>query len=92
MTKKQRRSFKQNTLALVYDFDGTLCPKPMQEYTVLPKLGIDGKTFWKEVDEEWRREEADPMLTYMRLILQKLQRAGKHLDSKDLSDLASEIT
>jgi hypothetical protein len=36
--------------------------------TVLPKLGIDGKTFWNEVEEEWRREAADPMLTYMRLI------------------------
>ena len=64
MGKKQRRSFKQNTLAIVYDFDGTLCPKPMQEYTVLPKLGIDGKTFRNEVEEEWRREAADPMLTY----------------------------
>jgi len=82
MAKKKRRSFKQNTLAIVYDFDGTLCPKPMQEYTVLPKLGIDGKTFWDEVEEEWRREEADPMLTYMRLILEKLQRAGEHLEPK----------
>jgi hypothetical protein len=35
--------------------------------TVLPKLGIDGKTFWNEVEEEWRREEADPMLTSMRM-------------------------
>ena len=48
MAKKQRRSFKQDALAIVYDFDGTLCPKPMQENTVLPKLGIDGKTFWEE--------------------------------------------
>ena len=92
MAKKQRRSFKQNTLAIVYDFDGTLCPKPMQEYTVLPKLGIDGKAFWKEVDEECRREEADPMLTYMRLMLKKLQLAERHFTPKDLAALASEIT
>ena len=92
MPKKQKRSFKQNTLAIVYDFDGTLCPKPMQEYTVLPKLGIDGKTFWAEVDEEWRREKADPMLTYMRLMLKKLELAGEHLEPKDLAALASEIT
>ena len=52
MAKAQRRSFKQDTLAIVYDFDGTLCPKPMQEYPVLPKLGIDAMTFGDEVDEE----------------------------------------
>ena len=28
---------RQNTIALVYDFDGTLIPK-LKEYTILPKL------------------------------------------------------
>ena len=38
--------FDKKTIALVYDFDGTLSPKPMQEYTVLPKLNVDPKAFW----------------------------------------------
>ena len=33
--------FFQDTIAIVYDFDGTLSPQPMQEYTVLPKIGIE---------------------------------------------------
>ena len=37
---KKRLSFKQDTIALVYDFDGTLSPQPMQEYKVLPKIDI----------------------------------------------------
>jgi hypothetical protein len=38
----------KRTIALVYDFDGTLSPKPMQEYSVLPKIGIDPEAFWAE--------------------------------------------
>ena len=38
--------FMHNVIALVYDFDGTLTPQPMQEYTVLPEIVIKkGKKF-----------------------------------------------
>ena len=43
---KKMTKFKQNVIALVYDFDGTLTPEPMQEYTVLPELGVKPKEFW----------------------------------------------
>ena len=38
-------------LALIYDFDGTLSPRPMQEYSFLPQIGEDPKAFWQEVGE-----------------------------------------
>ncbi|MFN7221530.1 MAG: hypothetical protein ACK5UX_12940, partial [Burkholderiales bacterium] len=69
MTKK---SFTQNIIAMVYDFDGTLSPQPMQEYTVLPKIGIEPEAFWALVHEEARATSSDPMLTYMRLMMEKL--------------------
>ena len=34
---------KQDSIAIIYDFDGTLTPKTMQEYTLLPRLGIKSK-------------------------------------------------
>ena len=40
---------KQNTIALVYDFDGTLTPRAMQEYTVIPKLRLNSRKFWKSI-------------------------------------------
>ena len=43
---------KQNKIAMIYDFDGTLTPKTMQEYTLLPKLGLNPKSFWDSINEE----------------------------------------
>ena len=42
---------KQNIIALVYDFDGTLTPKTMQEYTVFPRLKLnpDKFTIWLRI-------------------------------------------
>ena len=37
-------------VAILYDFDKTLCGKDMQEYSLIPSLGYDNpKDFWKEV-------------------------------------------
>lgn len=41
-----------NIIAIVYDFDGTLTPGAMQNYTILPALGIKPKDFWKKVGKE----------------------------------------
>jgi len=43
---------KQNKIAIIYDFDGTLTPKSMQEYTLLPKLGINSQSFWGNIVKE----------------------------------------
>ena len=68
----RKKPFFQNTIAMVYDFDGTLSPQPMQEYTVLPKIGVKPKEFWAEVHKEARDTGSDQMLTYMRLMMEKL--------------------
>ena len=55
----RKENYHRNTLAIVYDFDGTLTPQPMQEYTVLPQLGISGEAFWNEVNAEVKRTGGD---------------------------------
>ena len=60
---------KQNTIAIIYDFDGTLTPKTMQEYTLLPKLGVKSKSFWDEISQEVSKTGAETMMVYMRQLL-----------------------
>jgi phosphoserine phosphatase len=86
-----REKFFQNTIAVVYDFDGTLSPQPMQEYTVLPTIGIEPMDFWRRVNEEARSTESDPMLVYMRHIVELLERRQVHVQRKDFASMAKSI-
>ena len=85
------RRFFQNTIALVYDFDGTLSPQPMQEYTVLPKLGVKPAEFWAKVNREARDTESDQMLVYMRHIIEALERAQVDVKREDFAAMARKI-
>jgi phosphoserine phosphatase len=86
-----RKSFFQNTIALVYDFDGTLSPQPMQEYTVLPKIGVAPVEFWAMVNREARETESDPMLVYMRHIIEALERVKVDVKREDFAAMARRI-
>ena len=85
------KSFFQNTIALVYDFDGTLSPQPMQEYTVLPKIGIEPAEFWAMVNREARETESDPMLVYMRHIIEALELGRINVKREDFAAMARAI-
>jgi haloacid dehalogenase-like hydrolase len=85
------KSFFQNTIALVYDFDGTLSPQPMQEYTVLPKIGVEPAAFWALVNREARETESDPMLVYMRHIIEALEREKVDVKREDFAAMARAI-
>jgi hypothetical protein len=83
--------FFQDTIALVYDFDGTLSPQPMQEYTVLPKIGIEPARFWEIVNREARESRSDPMLVYMRHIIEALEREKVDVKREDFARMAGAI-
>jgi phosphoserine phosphatase len=85
------KSFFQNTIALVYDFDGTLSPQPMQEYTVLPKIGVKPAEFWKKVNREALETESDRMLVYMRHIIEALEREKVDVKREDFAAMARRI-
>ncbi|WP_296203144.1 HAD family hydrolase [uncultured Hyphomicrobium sp.] len=81
---KPAEAFNKKTIALVYDFDGTLSPRPMQEYSFLPQLGIEAKAFWDECTQVARAQGADPLITYMHLMYKKAKEKGLRIDRADL--------
>lgn len=57
--------------ALIYDFDGTLSPGNMQEYAFMHTIGGKSEDFWRENQDLATAQNADRILTYMYLMLQK---------------------
>ena len=78
-------------IALVYDFDGTLSPKPMQEYSLLPKIGVEAAAFWAETNKIAREQQADPLITYMHLMYKKAKAANVRIDRADLVALGRDV-
>ncbi|MFI3288953.1 MAG: HAD family hydrolase [Rikenellaceae bacterium] len=64
------------TIAIVYDFDGTLSAGNMQEYEFIPALGKTIKEFWQEADNIAINNDADSVLSYMERMLTLSRRAG----------------
>ena len=81
---KSKAAFDKKTIALVYDFDGTLSPRPMQDYAFLPQIGEDAAQFWKESNRIARAEGADALITYMHLLYKKAKAKGVRIDRADL--------
>ncbi len=87
----KRAHYDKKIIALVYDFDGTLSPKPMQEYTFLPKIGADPKAFWAEANALALEHGADPLITYMHLMYRKAKARGVRIDREDLVALGRDV-
>jgi hypothetical protein len=76
--------FDKKIIALVYDFDGTLSPRPMQEYAFLPAIGAEAADFWAESNRLAREHGADILITYMHLLYKKAKEKGIRIDRDDL--------
>ncbi len=58
-------------VAIMYDFDKTLCTKDMQDYTFIPSLSMESSDFWAAANGFGRDEHMDSILAYMYTMIQK---------------------
>ena len=82
---------KKPIVAIMYDFDKTLCTKDMQEYTFIPSLAESAKEFWEETTQLARKEKMDAILTYMYLMLKKSKAKNKKISRQAFIDAGRDI-
>ena len=79
------------TMAIAYDFDGTLSPGNMQEHSFLPDIGLTPNEFWSMADQLAKKHEADSVLTYMNLMLKKGGEAGVSVRRQDFQNYGKSV-
>ena len=67
------------TIALIYDFDGTLAAGNMQEYDFIPAIGKSNIEFWNEANHLAEEQDADQILTYMAVMIREAHAKGLSL-------------
>ncbi|MBQ4129665.1 MAG: haloacid dehalogenase-like hydrolase [Ruminococcus sp.] len=58
-------------VAIMYDFDKTLCTKDMQDYNFIPSLSMTSSDFWSTANSFGRDEHMDSILAYMYTMIKK---------------------
>ncbi|MDR0511362.1 MAG: haloacid dehalogenase-like hydrolase [Rikenellaceae bacterium] len=70
---------KKITVALIYDFDGTLAAGNMQEYDFIPAVGKSNREFWNESNNTAMEQDGDPILAYMYNMIREAKSTGLSL-------------
>ena len=82
---------KKPVIALIYDFDKTLCTKDMQEYGFIPSLGMRADEFWGAVNTLTDREQMDSILAYMYLMVRMAQDQDHHISRETFQHLGKGV-
>ncbi|MDE0716046.1 MAG: HAD family hydrolase [Gammaproteobacteria bacterium] len=79
------------SMAIAYDFDGTLADGNMQEHQFLPDIDMKPEQFWEEAKSLTKEHQADEVLVYMNLMLRKAKAAGVPVRRNDFKDRGRKI-
>ena len=74
-------------IALMYDFDKTLCEKDMQEYGFIPSIGMEPEDFWDEANKIAHKYNMDKILAYMLLMNKQAKKNDLQITKESLQSL-----
>ena len=78
-------------VALLYDFDKTLCTTDMEDYTFIPALGYTPAEFWAKANKFGYENRMDRLLAYMYTMIEECRAQNIRLDREFLVDCGREI-
>lgn len=82
---------KKPIIALMYDFDKTLCAKDMQEYSFIPSLGMDASEFWGEANKIATKNHMDNILAYMYLMIKLAKKKDIPITKEAFNELGKDV-
>jgi phosphoserine phosphatase len=83
---------KSIPMAVAYDFDGTLAPGNIQENSFIPAIRMTKKAFWQQSRLRAERHEADEILSYMTLMLERATAEDVPVRRQDFAAHGREVT
>jgi len=84
-------NIKKPVIALMYDFDKTLCTTDMQDYSFIPGLGLSPNAFWNMSRNLAEQNHMDRILAYMYLMVMKAREKNQPIRKDDLIRLGNDI-
>lgn len=78
-------------VALMYDFDKTVCTKDMQEYSFIPKVKMEPSEFWLESNSLAADKKMDRVLSYMYQMLRKADMTNQPVHREDFVALGNDL-
>lgn len=82
---------KKHIIALMYDFDKTLCAKDMQEYSFIPNIGMKADEFWSEANKISVKNDMDRILAYMYLMLKTAKKKDLPITKEAFQKLGHDV-
>ncbi len=81
----------KHIIALMYDFDKTLCAKDMQEYSFIPNIGMKSDEFWSEANKISVKNDMDRILAYMYLMLKTAKKKDLPITKEAFQELGQDV-
>lgn len=82
---------KKPIMAIMYDFDKTLCDTDMQNYSFIPNLGLTPKEFWGATTQFSEKTGVERILSYMYMMIVEAHKKGIKVTRKYLNSLGKDI-
>jgi phosphoserine phosphatase len=82
---------KNTTIALIYDFDGTLARGNMQDFGFIEAVGQNSAAFWATCNRVATEQDASGILAYMKVMLDEARKANIPLRRETFQQFGAQV-